>query len=466
MIAVPIVSDSIKKALADIKKAERVADIIEVRLDYIRDINKINLTKLLAASKQKIIITDRKNRLDLINESVRLGADFIDLDISIGSKLIREVTKQSKAKLIVSFHNFKETNRKELTAKYKEIKKLRPGIIKIVSFANSINDNLVIFDLINQAKKDKVDIIAICMGEKGEISRILAPIYGSFLTFGSLESGKESAPGQIPAEILRQVYRVDKLKNPKIFGLVGNPVSHSRGIYFHNEQFKKVNKNSIYLNFLVDDPKAFIKGFKPIISGLSITIPFKTEIIPHLDKLDPAAKEIGAVNTVVKQKDKLVGYNTDMLGAIDAIKSKTSIAGKKILMIGAGGVARAVGYGIVKEKGDLMITNRTEEKALELARQLNCSSTKLDNSHQLGKFDIIINCTSIGMFPKITQTPIPKPLLNLLSKKAAVVFDTVYTPKLTKLLKDAGKLGISVVGGNDMFIAQALEQQKLFQKVK
>ena len=97
MIAVPIVSDSIKKALADIKKAERVADIIEVRLDYIRDINKINLTKLLAASKQKIIITDRKNRLDLINESVRLGADFIDLDISIGSKLIREVTKQSKA---------------------------------------------------------------------------------------------------------------------------------------------------------------------------------------------------------------------------------------------------------------------------------------------------------------------------------------------------------------------------------
>ena len=352
MIAVPIVSDSIKKALADIKKAERVADIIEVRLDYIRDINKINLTKLLAASKQKIIITDRKNRLDLINESVRLGADFIDLDISIGSKLIREVTKQSKAKLIVSFHNFKETNRKELTAKYKEIKKLRPGIIKIVSFANSINDNLVIFDLINQAKKDKVDIIAICMGEKGEISRILAPIYGSFLTFGSLESGKESAPGQIPAEILRQVYRVDKLKNPKIFGLVGNPVSHSRGIYFHNEQFKKVNKNSIYLNFLVDDPKAFIKGFKPIISGLSITIPFKTEIIPHLDKLDPAAKEIGAVNTVVKQKDKLVGYNTDMLGAIDAIKSKTSIAGKKILMIGAGGVARAVGYGIVKEKNN------------------------------------------------------------------------------------------------------------------
>jgi len=470
LIAVPIVGPNTKTALSDIKKAQKVADILELRLDLIKDVNEKNLARLLSKTKKLVIVTDRKYRLPLIKQAIEADADYIDLDISIMKKVepilneLKKTKKSKKTKLIVSFHNFKSTNKQELLSKYQEIRKLNPDIIKLVSFANSINDNAIVLDLIKKAKNDNKEIIALCMGEKGEISRILSPIFGSFLTFGSLKSGKESAPGQILAETLRQVYRIDKLKAPKIFGLVGNPIKQSKGIYLHNEHFKKTNANSIYVNFLVDDASKFIETFRSIISGLSITIPFKMEMIRSLDKVDQAAKEIGAVNTVIKQDGKLIGYNTDVQGAIDAIEKKASIEGKDVLMIGAGGVARAVGYGIIKEGGKLTICNRTKEKAIDLAEKLNCSQENLLVISK--KFDIIINCTSIGMYPKIEETPLQKPLLKNLIKKDTLVFDTVYNPRNTKLLKDAQKLGCNIVGGYDMFIAQALEQQKLFQQVK
>ena len=294
------------------------------------------------------------------------------MDISIGEKTIKEIIKkQNKTKTIISFHNFKKTDKKEIIKKYNQIKKLNPDIIKIATFANSINDNLVIFNLIKKAKKENIKIIALCMGEYGEISRILSPIFGAELTFGSLKEGKESAPGQITADALKNIYRINKLKNknPKIFGLVGNPVHHSKGIIFHNGLFSKLNLNNIYVNFLVDDINSFIKNYKKIINGLSITIPFKRKIISQIDKIDPISKKIGAVNTVIKKNEKLIGYNTDMTGAIKSINSKIKIKGKKVLMLGAGGVARAIGYGIIKEKGKMTILNRTAKKAEKLAKE-------------------------------------------------------------------------------------------------
>jgi len=456
MIAVPIVASNINEAIKDMKEASKIADVIELRLDFIKNINEKNLKKLLS---KKVIVTDRKKRLNLIKKAIELKADFIDLDISIGEKTIKKIINNKKnSKIIVSFHNFKKTSKKEILKKYNKIKKLNPDIIKIATFANSINDNIVIFDLIKRNKK----MIALCMGEKGEISRILSPIFGAPLTFGSLKKGKESAPGQITAKILKNIYRINKLKNPKIFGLVGNPVKHSKGIIIHNKSFKKLRLNNIYVNFLVDDLKKFIKEFKPMLSGLSITIPFKREIIKHIDKTTPTAKKIGAVNTVIKKNGKLIGYNTDITGAIKAIESKTKIKNKKVLMIGAGGVARAIGYGIMQKKGKLMILNRTKSKAKRLAKELKCKAGGLNRLKKQRDIDIIINATSIGMFPKINKTPIKKQTLKKIINKKAVVFDSVYNPRKTKLLKEAKKLGCNIVGGYDMFINQAKEQFRLF----
>jgi len=300
------------------------------------------------------------------------------------------------------------------------------------------------------------------MGEKGEISRILSPLFGTELTFGSIEEGRESAPGQITADILKNIYRIDKLRAPKIFGLVGNPIKHSKGIIIHNKTFQKLKLNNIYLNFLVNKLKSFMKEYGPIISGLSITIPFKREIIKHLDKVDPAAKKIGAVNTVIKKKGKLIGYNTDLTGAIKAIESKTNIKNKKVLIIGAGGVARAIGYGIIQKKGKLTILNRTTSKAKRLAKELNCKGAGLNQLKDIHDIDIIINATSIGMHPNINKTPIKKQTLKNIINKNTVVFDSVYNPKKTKLLKEAKKLSCNIVGGYDMFVNQAKEQFKLF----
>ena len=402
MIAVPIVASTTKEAIKDIEKSKD-ADLIELRLDLIKDINENKLKKLLS-NKRKKIVTDRKKRLNLIKKAIELNADFIDLGLSIGEKTIKEIIKKKKkTKIIVSFHNFKKTSKKEVTKKYNQIKKLNPDIIKIVTFANSIDDNKIIFDLIKKAKKDNKKIIALCMGEKGEISRILSPLLGSYLTFASLKKGKESAPGQIDINTLKSTYRINNLKNPKIFGLVGNPVSHSKGIIIHNQAFRKLKLNNIYVNFPVDNIASFIKNYKGMIDGLSITIPFKREIIKHLDKVEKSAKKIGAVNTVIKKNGKLVGYNTDITGAIKAIESKTTIKGKKILMIGAGGVARAIGYGVTQKKGNLIILNRTVSKAKKLCKELKCSSGSLAQLNKLSNIDIIINATSIDSPDSISE---------------------------------------------------------------
>jgi 3-dehydroquinate dehydratase / shikimate dehydrogenase len=465
MICIPIVAPTSTGALKDMKHASGIADIIELRLDFIKNINKKTLKKILSKKTKKVIITDRKKRKDLIKEAIKLKADFVDLDISIGEKTIKEIIKKKKqTKIIISFHNFKKTDKKEIIKKYNQIKKLNPDIIKIVTFANSINDNIIIFNLIKKAKKENRKIIALCMGKCGEISRILSPIFGAELTFGSLKEGKESAPGQITANALKNTYRINKLKNknPKIFGLVGNPVHQSKGIIFHNRLFNKLNLNNIYLNFLVEDISSFIKNYKKIISGLSITIPFKSKVINHIDKLDPITKKIGAINTVIKKNNKLIGYNTDITGAIKAISSKTKIKGKKVLMVGAGGVARAIGYGIIKEKGKMTILNRTAKKAEKLARELRCNSNKLSQIKNQKNTDIIINATSVGMYPNINKTPIKKQTLKKIISKKTVVFDSIYNPEKTKLLKESKQLGCNVIGGYNMFINQAKEQFKLF----
>ncbi len=475
MIAVPIIAYNLKQAVKSIKKASRYADIIELRLDYLKNLTPNILEKLILNKTKPLIVTIRKKeeggkhkimeskRIEFFKKAMDLNVDFIDMELSTGTETIKQLIKSKrKTKIIVSYHNFRNTNREEILTKYRKIKSLNPDIIKIVTFANSIDDNKNMFDLIRKANSDNTKIISFCMGKLGEISRILSVPMGAYLTFASLEKGMESAPGQVDVNTLKNIYRVKKLKDPKIFGLVGNPVEHSKGFILHNTRFKKLHLNYIYLNFLVDNLNSFLKNYKSMVSGLSITIPFKSRIIRYLDKIEPTAKKIGAVNTVIKKNNKLIGYNTDMIGAIKAILSKTKIEDKNILIIGAGGVARAIAYGIVKNKGNLIILNRTVSKAKKLAKELNCLWGSLDDLISLREIDVVINATSLGMFPKIEETPINKKILRKITKRGSVIFDSVYNPKKTKLLKDAEKLGLITISGYSMFINQAKEQFRLF----
>jgi len=217
MIAIPVTAQTNKEAIEQLKETEKKADIVEIRLDYIEN---PNIKEIIKNSKKPLIFTNRlfskggkkkqleKERIDKLKEAIRLKADYIDIEYATDESIIKELIKNKKStKIIVSYHNFKETP-KNLAEIYKKIKSLKPAIIKITTFADNCNDNLKVFELLTLANKEKISLIAFCMGKKGKISRILATEFGSYLTFCSLKKGKESAPGQISIDEYKKIKEV------------------------------------------------------------------------------------------------------------------------------------------------------------------------------------------------------------------------------------------------------------------
>tara|TARA_B100000315_G_scaffold157956_1_gene146609 strand:- start:5993 stop:7453 length:1461 start_codon:yes stop_codon:yes gene_type:complete len=466
MICVPITSKTVTEAINEIKKAENVADIIELRVDYLKN---PDIKALLDATKKQVIVTcreksegglydgDEKGRVELLLNAIAAGADYVDIELSTPEPLIEELkTKQDETRLILSYHNFQQVP-EDLQITFDRMIQKGCELIKIVVMANSIEDNLKIFDIIEQAKEKKINIIAFCMGEYGEISRILSPIFGSYLTFASLSRGKESAPGQIPVDILKNIYRVNGLSSDaNIYGLIGNPVKESMGYLIHNRSFASKKLNNIYLPFLVDNLSSFISGYRKYFKGMSVTMPFKEQVIPLLDEIDRTAEKIGAVNTLQIREGKLFGCNTDCSGAVKALEEKTDLKGKKVLMIGAGGVARAIGFGIMEKGAGVYIFDVDTQKADALAADLRCRTSSLES---IGSdLDILINCSPVGMHPHIDKTPFSKEKL----KKEMIVFDAVYNPLKTRLLKEAEDTGCVTIEGIELFVNQAVDQFQLW----
>jgi 3-dehydroquinate dehydratase/shikimate dehydrogenase len=284
-------------------------------------------------------------------------------------------------------------------------------------------------------------------------------LFGGFLTFGSLETGWESAPGQIPAKILRDIYRVNMTRSDfKIYGVIGNPISKSQGYLVLNRAFQEKESSDIYVSFRVDNVEKFYNLFKDFISGLSVTMPAKEQIMPFLNRIDETAKKIGAVNTVVKEGADWVGYNTDCSGAIAALEAWTSLQGKNVLIIGSGGTAKAIGYGVKEKGGRLTVTYyKNKERGESLARELGC---ELVYARDAGTryIDILINCSPVGMSPNSHESP----FLARDFKEGMVVFDSVYNPLETKLLREAKAAGCTVIPGSELFINQAARQFELW----
>ncbi|VFQ44955.1 shikimate dehydrogenase [Desulfoluna butyratoxydans] len=244
----------------------------------------------------------------------------------------------------------------------------------------------------------------------------------------------------------------------QLFGVFGNPVTHSLGPAMHNAAFRALGVNAVYLAFGLDEAKGAALAMRHLnMGGASVTIPHKTEVMAHLDEVNDTARKIGAVNTLVNRDGRLVGYNTDAEGAMRALETRGTIAGKKVALIGAGGAARAVGYGIVQRGGSLVIANRSEEKGRALARDLSAGFTSLDDL-DLGGVDILINATSVGMVPRIDAMPVS--VEGLTSR--TLVMDIVYNPLETALLAAARAKGCPTVDGTAMFVFQAVAQCELW----
>jgi shikimate dehydrogenase len=244
----------------------------------------------------------------------------------------------------------------------------------------------------------------------------------------------------------------------QIYGILGRPVAHSLSPAMHNAAFRELGLNAVYVAFPVVDLAQAVAGLRGLqIRGASVTIPLKEDIIPLIDKIDPQAAKMGAVNTVVNRDGRLVGYNTDWLGALRALEEKTDIAGKRVLILGAGGASRAIAFGILEKGGQVAITDLEKDKALALSRQLWVEVVAPDYMSQYPA-DILINATPVGMEPKVGNIPIDPDLLA----RFQVVMDIVYKPLETRLLQEAKARGCQVIDGLRMLIHQATEQFTLW----
>lgn len=476
MICIPITARSVEDVISEISLASKRTDVdlIELRLDYVSGMKnaEICLEKSLQSTTKPIIVTNRpkreggnfkgseEDRLCLLQKAIELEADYVDVEYDSA----RHITRKDSSKIIISYHNFKETPH-NINRIYEDISQYKPDIVKIVTYANDITDNIRIFELLKEAN---IPTISFCMGEFGHISRILTRKFGGFLTFASLERGKESAPGQLTVDELSNIYHYKNInKETRLYGIVGNPISHSISPVIHNSSFLEKGLNSVYIPMKVLNISAFIKEFRKLdFQGFSVTIPHKESILPFLDDIDYTAREIGAINTVLSQNGKLTGYNTDSAAAIRGLENGlkdniVDLKNKIVAIIGAGGAARAIAFGL-KEKGcDITIHNRTLERAKRLSNDVGCEFKRFEEISDLNS-DILINCTSVGMFPNIKDSPVPKDVL----KKGMIVFDAVYNPVETRLLKDAKERGCYTVNGLTMFINQAAEQFRLWTHIE
>jgi shikimate dehydrogenase len=243
----------------------------------------------------------------------------------------------------------------------------------------------------------------------------------------------------------------------RLFCVLGNPVSHSKSPLIHNQAFADHQIDAVYLAFAPSDIQKAMDAVRQFdIQGVSVTIPFKQKVIPFLDKIDAEASSIGAVNTIVNQNGVLSGYNTDSFAAIAPLKD-AQISGKTVLIIGAGGAARAVAFGIHAHKGNLLITNRSQDKGRALAARYNADFYPMEAIRHL-RPDIIINTTSLGMTPGENVLSCPEDCLT----SETLVMDVVYTPLETRLISAARQKGCHVVDGLTMFIAQAAAQFELW----
>ncbi|MFA5763620.1 MAG: shikimate dehydrogenase [archaeon] len=248
----------------------------------------------------------------------------------------------------------------------------------------------------------------------------------------------------------------------KLFAVIGNPVGHSKSPLIHNLALTEKKINGVYLAFKIENIKNAIVSMKELgVVGYSVTIPHKLEVIKYLDKIDDKAKRIGAVNTIHNLGGKLIGYNTDCFGAINALKQKTTLKGKRVYLLGVGGASRAIITGLVDEGAIVKIFNRSEKELKKFAKEFDSEYGLIDTVDK--NFDILINATPVGMYPNTDECPVKKEILE--NGKNKVVFDIVYNPLETKLLKLAKKSGCKTIAGIEMFLEQAYSQFEIWNNV-
>lgn len=515
-LCVAIYLNDLAQAQRDaISAAESGADMVELRIDTFND--RDQLRTLLQSVSLPAIVTCRPTwegghcelaepeRLGLLELAATSGAAYIDVELGTYRRdptlgdINSAIPRDKRAGMIISTHDFKGRPPR-LTNLVAETEQSAGDVNKIVWTARTIRDNIEAFEILLQRQKPT---IALCMGEAGLISRVLAKKFGAFLTFASLRKMEVTAPGQVSIDEMKRLYRWDRLgRDTKVYGVVGSPVGHSMSPAIHNAAFDQTGYDGIYLPLLVNEGyesfKAFMESFlafAPLdLSGLSVTIPHKENALRYLRErgaeIDPLAVSIGAVNTIVVDRptgerepsgslrgasgqaaagsvprERLRGLNTDYGAILDSITSKLGISrdglsGKRVAVIGAGGTGRTAVAALAHYGATVVVCNRTRDRAQALAAEFNGKTGKVVAAPLEKLCDsccqIYLNTTSVGMHPNVNASAFgdKPPKLG----PDTLVFDTVYNPMRTKLIEQAEAAGAMTIGGIEMFVRQAVAQ--------
>ena len=465
-----------ESALADAK-------FLELRLDSLPEpaLALAGIKEFLAAHRDVTLLATCRRKpfgghftrplteeLAVLRAAAESGCQIVDLEVESAEEVepatlteFRAGLQAAGAALLLSFHDFKQTHAVERAAS--RIEAFAPEYVKVVSTARKMADNLAILKLIEQ-RSLSAHIVGIAMGEEGLVSRVLGPRAGAAFTFASSSDGTETAPGQVTARVLRDLYRVEQLDPAtRVFGVAGNPITHSLSPLMHNTAFRKENVNAVLLPLKVRELGDLLALVRELpLAGVAVTMPLKQEVLPHLS--NPVAKgsiplthRIGACNTLrVGADGKIVGFNTDVDGVVRPLEKRLKLKGARVAVLGAGGAARAAVFGLVAQGAEVFIVNRTHETAVALARETKAKALQHEKFAK-NKFDVLINSTPCGMKGSKIALPIEENELN-----ASLVFDMVYNPLDTPLLKLARSRGIPVVTGLEMFVQQGARQFEIW----
>jgi 3-dehydroquinate dehydratase/shikimate dehydrogenase len=441
---------------------------LELRLDYLRTAKerlaflswlngKCPRAVLIATCRREegggLFQGSREEQIEILSQATRSGVDWCDIEIETAKDMAQGELKRRlmPARLMVSHHDFRKTP-KNLAEISRRLQQAGGEVIKIAAHCRSVSDSVRICEL----AEGRRNVVAVPMGELGLAGRVLSLRMGSALAYGAVEQA--TAPGQLSLDKMVDLFRAGNIwPRTRVYGVIGNPIGHSLSPLLHNTAFRARKFDAVFVPFLVQNLREFLGSLKRLgVAGLAVTIPHKGKMIQFLDGCDPLAARIGAVNTVVvRGGGRLYGYNTDYVGVLRSLEQRMSLAGSRVLLLGAGGAARAAAFALVQAGSIVCLCARRPERAWALARVVGGHVVARGDLKQ-EFFDAIVNCTPIGMHPN-GGTPLTSAELN-----CRIVMDMVYRPRETELLRLARRKGIEVISGLEMFLAQGFAQYEIW----
>jgi 3-dehydroquinate dehydratase/shikimate dehydrogenase len=430
------------------------ADLIELRLDSVAD---PDVGGALSDRKRPVVVTCRptweggafagseEERARLLADAFAAGADYVDVEARAGFD--RLIQAENGRRIVLSAHDFGSVPA-DLDERLRRMLATGAEIVKVAATTSRLSDAVVLLEASERARAAG-RLITIGMGDHGLVSRVLPSRFGSPWSY----AGDLSGIGQLTADSLVHAFRFREIdRSTALYGVVGSPVAHSVSPAMHNAAFRACGVNAVYLPLPaadIEDYAAFAKAFR--LEGASVTVPYKVAMCAKVDEMSELATRVGAVNTVHAIGSRRIGDNSDVPGFLMPLREQLPLAGARAAVLGAGGAARAVAVALGSASARVTVHARNRQRASEVAAL--ASGEVGPWPPERGTWDVLVNTTPIGMHPNVEDTPVAAGDLS-----GSLVYDLVYNPRTTRLLRDAARAGCRTIGGLDMLLGQARAQ--------